>query len=318
MGTTTAAATCGSSSSPFIYNTAGDRTFENPGDALLHNGDNIGFAYTSTGQRQHDCIGDNGACTNLIQNYTYEGATTNSSSGYGGNASYANTFVTGLLGMTQDKRQNGSGTTLTTVNIIRDPYGNPLVIRAGGASYDYTLDIRGSAVRLSDASQTTVDSRSYDPWGVLTADTGTQANYNPIGYDGGTYTVSNLTIRFGARWYHPSTGQWTQADPAGHPITDPSQANPYTFAGNNPVNNADRSGQSLWSDIGSTLDSAWQGAEAGGTIGGTGGALIGCGLGIEGGPAGCLAGGVALGGIGLVGGSLIGGVVGLFDSGPAY
>lgn len=41
---------------------------------------------------------------------------------------------------------------------------------------------------------------------------------------------------FGARYYDPTLGRWTQQDPSGQ------DANPYAYAGCNPINSADPSG----------------------------------------------------------------------------
>ena len=61
-------------------------------------------------------------------------------------------------------------------------------------------------------------------------------------FDGGLQAPGTGLIHFGARYYNPAYGQWTQPDPTGQ--------NPgYTYAGDNPVNNTDPGGQDFFGDI---------------------------------------------------------------------
>ena len=62
---------------------------------------------------------------------------------------------------------------------------------------------------------------------------------NAWGYAGG-YTDSTGLIKFGARYYDPTTGRWTQTDLVGAP---------YEYAGDNPINNSDPSGY-VWFHLG--------------------------------------------------------------------
>jgi RHS repeat-associated protein len=50
-------------------------------------------------------------------------------------------------------------------------------------------------------------------------------------------------VKFGARWYSPALGRWTQHDTLDAPL-DPKNANRYAFAANDPINNSDPTG--LW------------------------------------------------------------------------
>ena len=43
------------------------------------------------------------------------------------------------------------------------------------------------------------------------------------------------------RWYNPTTGTWTQQDTLDHPL-DPANANRYAYAGDDPINGSDPSG----------------------------------------------------------------------------
>ena len=50
------------------------------------------------------------------------------------------------------------------------------------------------------------------------------------------------------RWYNPTTGTWTQQDTLDHPL-NPTNANPYAYAGDDPINGMDPSGNSPGSDV---------------------------------------------------------------------
>ena len=94
------------------------------------------------------------------------------------------------------------------------------------------------------------DAYSYDPYGVavLTQSSGGNGEVqNPFLFQGGIKDRATGWVHFGARWYNPSTGRWTQQDTLDAPL-DPTNANRYAFAGNDPVNNhrPNRSSQHRW------------------------------------------------------------------------
>jgi RHS repeat-associated protein len=98
----------------------------------------------------------------------------------------------------------------------------------------------GSVVGLTDSSGKLVNTYQYDPYGNLTSSTGTVAN--PWRYAGGYYDSGTGLYKFGIRYYDPTTGRWTQRDPVGGSLQELVKANPYVYAGNNPVNMVDPSG----------------------------------------------------------------------------
>lgn len=143
----------------------------------------------------------------------------------------SDTFVNGILGIT--RRTNGG----TVASFIRDPQGNLISMRTSAGSFYYTTDALGSVLMLTDtsASPAGVAFYTYDSWGNTTS-TGTQAATNPWTYAGGYNDTASNTIKFGARYYNPARGRFTQADPSGQ------SANRYVYTGANPVNNTDPSG----------------------------------------------------------------------------
>jgi RHS repeat-associated protein len=99
--------------------------------------------------------------------------------------------------------------------------------------YFYLHDGLGSVAAMTNTSGTVVRTYRYDPYGNITATTGT--TYNPITYAAGHTDPTGL-IKFGERYYNPTLGRWTQMDPSGQ---DP---NPYTYTSGDPVNRVDPSG----------------------------------------------------------------------------
>ena len=84
----------------------------------------------------------------------------------------------------------------------------------------------------------------YDPWGVQTltaGGTGNGAGQNPYAFHAGIKDPGSGLVKFGLRWYNPTTGTWTQQDTLDAPL-DPANANRYAYAGDDPINNLDPSG----------------------------------------------------------------------------
>jgi len=77
-----------------------------------------------------------------------------------------------------------------------------------------------------------INAQVYDPYGVTEHQTGTQ--YNPWQFASGYLDASTLYYKYGTRYYD-RFGRWTQKDPK------PS-ANPYVYAGDDPVNVVDPTG----------------------------------------------------------------------------
>ncbi|HEX5534398.1 MAG TPA: DNRLRE domain-containing protein [Actinomycetales bacterium] len=155
-----------------------------------------------------------------------------------GTTSFTNTLL-GLGG-----QQAGAG---TPIYFTRDPDGNLISLRAGAGATSvnsyYTLDALGSVLKLTDATgNTDTATYTYDAYGQTLTATGTQATTNPHRYASGYHDTATGLTKFGTRYYHPSLGRWTQADPISHAITDPTQHNRYTYAGCSPTNYTDPRG----------------------------------------------------------------------------
>ncbi|MEN6520469.1 MAG: RHS repeat-associated core domain-containing protein [Armatimonadota bacterium] len=101
-------------------------------------------------------------------------------------------------------------------------------------SRTYHFDGLGSTIALTDENGVTTDTYSYDAWGNVTHTSGTTAD-NPYQYVGklGYYThyqepTLNL-LQLGVRYYDPSTGRFTQPDPA------KDGNNYYIYSGSSPI-----------------------------------------------------------------------------------
>ena len=126
----------------------------------------------------------------------------------------------------------------SNVRYLRDPSGTVLGERitsgASAGNYYFFTDGLGSVTHIVNSSGTYVRYYGYDAWGNTSIGSGT-INSN-IRYANG-YADTNGLTKFGARYYDPTNGRWTQQDPAGR-----SGANRYQYAYNEPVGLADPSG----------------------------------------------------------------------------
>jgi RHS repeat-associated protein len=144
------------------------------------------------------------------------------------------TLLNGLLGTTATT--TSAGTTYFT----RDPSDTLISMRTSAGSSYYTLDRQGSVVALTNSTPTNTALYSYGPYGTVT-ESGSQDAVNPYLYAGGYKDPTSGLLKFGQRYYNSGLGDWTQQDPLDQ-INNVSQANRYAYAGDDPTNNADPTG----------------------------------------------------------------------------
>lgn len=195
------------------------------------NGNTTAAGATTRGYNVFDQFTTNTAA-GATTNYAYTGPRNDERLTAGATA-----FLNGSLGIT---RQTTAG---ATTSFIRDPGGTLISMRTStGASFYYTMDALGSTILLTDTTQAAAATYAYDSWGSTTS-TGAQAAVNPWTYAGGYNDTSNGNIKFGARYYNPTQGRFTQSDPSGQ------EANRYLYAGANPINFSDPTGLNLFGTV---------------------------------------------------------------------
>jgi len=139
--------------------------------------------------------------------------------------------------------KDASGT--VTATYFYDDAGKLISMKRGGNNYYFHLNHRGDVIKITNSAQSVVASYSYDPWGNILSSTGSFANDQPFRYasyfwdkETGMYYLIN-------RYYDPVIGRFISKDPVSDPEDselDPQEANPYTYAANNPVMETDPDG----------------------------------------------------------------------------
>jgi RHS repeat-associated protein len=131
-----------------------------------------------------------------------------------------------------------------TAQYARDPAGE-LRAAAQGQDEQLTLaDRHGDIVAGIDpadtASATPKSSTAYDPFGKVTAETGTTAGN--VGYQGDWTDPATAQVNMQARWYNPGTGGFNSRDDLTLDPDPSAQANRYTYANADPLDNTDPTG----------------------------------------------------------------------------
>lgn len=259
----------GARSESFTYDTNGNRTsYSGPGGAVastnisyddqdrLNTYGSVSFTYGKNGELRTKAVGSS------TTTYTYD-ARGNLTKVQRTNLSDINYMVDGMGrrigkmvaspafnkrwiyrdGLRPVAEIDGPGTI-----VARYIYGSrtnvPDLVIKGSKTYRLIVDQLGSprmAINIADI--TDVPYRvDYSAFGVPTwKGSGAVAfDWIPFGFAGGIYDADTGLVRFGARDYDPTVGRWVSKDPARF---DGGQANLYVYAGNDPVNARDPSGQ---------------------------------------------------------------------------
>jgi RHS repeat-associated protein len=122
--------------------------------------------------------------------------------------------------------------------------GDTLSVGQGATKRLALSDLRGDVVGGFDPADSVLsslpDSRSFDPFGEVSAATGTKYG---VGYQGDWTDPAIGQVNMGARWYDPASSTFTSRDsimwPAG---TGSARSNLFAYAGGDPVNNTDPDG----------------------------------------------------------------------------
>ncbi|GAA3211481.1 hypothetical protein GCM10020216_016130 [Nonomuraea helvata] len=120
----------------------------------------------------------------------------------------------------------------------RDPGGGLLGLMEGtGAAVAALSDLHGDLVATFTTSLQT--STAYDPYGTVTAQTGTKVG---LGYQGEYTDPDTGKVNMHARWYQPGSGTFTSRDTATLTPNPSVQANRYAYANASPLTGTDPSG----------------------------------------------------------------------------
>lgn len=205
----------------YTYNGAGDLTATNLG---------LAYQYNGKGQTTNiqPMVGQ--PATSL----TYAGPDQTQPTSQG-----STTMLENTLGIAA--RTDATGTTYYT----RDPSGGLIGERTPAGRYYYVLDRLDSVIGLTATGGVLANTYQYTPYGQTTTSTGVAPN--AFGFESGLQAPGGL-LQFGARFYNPSLGRWTQRDPVDQ-SRNSTEYDPYVFAGDDPVNQTDPSGRDFCEPI---------------------------------------------------------------------
>ncbi|MEV1175544.1 RHS repeat-associated core domain-containing protein [Nonomuraea sp. NPDC049784] len=120
----------------------------------------------------------------------------------------------------------------------RDVGGSLLGLQEGtGAAVAALSDLHGDLVATFTSTLQT--SAAYDPFGTVTAQTGSRTQ---LGYQGEYADPDTGKVNMHARWYQPGTGTFTSRDTATLNPNPSVQANRYTYANATPLTGIDPTG----------------------------------------------------------------------------
>jgi RHS repeat-associated protein len=114
-------------------------------------------------------------------------------------------------------------------------------VAADGTTTFLQHDQQGSTRLLTDASGGVIGTYAYDPYGKTIAHTGASV---ALRFDGQYQDDESGLYYLRARHYDPTTAQFITRDPL-----DDETGQPYSYAGDDPLDNSDPSGLSFWGDV---------------------------------------------------------------------
>ncbi|MFS0729432.1 RHS repeat-associated core domain-containing protein [Curtobacterium sp. 1P10AnD] len=197
------------------------------------------YAYNGAEQLTSETL--NGTTTN----YTYAGAAQDQ----------LLTATTGSTTTSYTYGQSGIDTFTSngsTSRVLANPSGQVLDLTdANGDTAAFVVDGIGNQVGALTDTGSNAFTVSYDPYGTGDVTTGSTSPFwtqKPFGFKVGARAsqTQNAIVRFGLRWYLPTTGTWTQRDTLDAPL-DPNNADRYAYAGDDPTNGSDPAGNSYTS-----------------------------------------------------------------------
>jgi RHS repeat-associated protein len=160
--------------------------------------------------------------------YAYNGDGTLVSASVNGTST---TYTQDLAGGMSQILASATGSVLA--DYLRDDGGTLLASLTGGTRTWYGTDNQGSVRQTLDDSAAVLATQSYDPYG----NPETSGDVGIFGYTGELQSGASSAEYLRARWYQPGTGTLLGGDPE---LDTTGQA--YAYAGDDPVNGGDPSG----------------------------------------------------------------------------
>jgi RHS repeat-associated protein len=128
-----------------------------------------------------------------------------------------------------------------TQQYARNPNGTLMSIGDGTNKKVVGTNRHGDVAWLMGPTGTVTDSRVWTPFGETAGATGTT---NPtVGFQGDITDATTGNIWMGARWYQPSTDNFTARDTVFGTLDTPVSLNRYTYANNDPIEFFDPDGR---------------------------------------------------------------------------
>ncbi len=246
----------GPNASTYTYDAAGNLTQRgaatlsydaaNQLTSLAQNGQTTSYTFDARGNRTQQQSGGSGSTT-----YGYDQA--NRLTGYTHGSTTA-TYAYNGDGLRMSSTVNGTSTSFVwdlsqpvplllqkgATAFVYGPGGLPIEqIASNGTPLYFLQDALGSTRALANAAGSVVATFAYDAYGNLTGQTGSAST--PLLFAGQYRDAESGLYYLRARSYDPSTGQFLTRDPL-ETLTKLA----YAYAGGNPVNFSDPSGQFVW------------------------------------------------------------------------
>jgi RHS repeat-associated protein len=140
---------------------------------------------------------------------------------------------------------NNAATTKTAEYTYYPGMDNPQALIIGQSIYRSRSDGLGNVIALTDSAGVVKRNYGYDDWGLNLggADGGGFNGRDRVRWKGALWMGPEVDLYFmRSRWYEPATGRFLSEDPIGLA----GGTNLFGFAGNDPVNGSDPTGQECW------------------------------------------------------------------------
>ena len=218
-----------STGASYTYNEVGQRTKTTP-----TSGPATSYGYDQAGNLTSVERPAAGETTAIDDTYGYNGDGLRTSQTAGETTNYLTWDTSGELPLILNDG---------TSSYIYGPDGLPVeqVSSEGNILYLHH-DQQGSTRLLTGSTGTTEGAYTFDAYGNQTGHTGTATT--PLGYDGQYTSTHTGLIYLRARTYDPTTAQFLSVDPLKAVTREP-----YGYAGQDPLNDEDRSGLGLETDL---------------------------------------------------------------------